>query len=155
MSPLVATEFAERSGEVSPDGKWLAYDSNETGRFEVYVRPFPDVRAGKWPVSSGGGSQPLWARARSSRELFYRGPDGSLMSVRWDVVGGQFDTARPIKIVDGERYATGAGFRQYDITPDGTRFLMIKKADDLTVASDVLIVVQHWEEELKRLLPRK
>ena len=67
--PLVQTTFIQRNGEVSPDGRWLAYQSNEFGRFEVYVRPFPDVDQGHWQVSTGGGLAPLWAR--SGEELFF------------------------------------------------------------------------------------
>ena len=68
MAPLIQTTFIERNGEISPDGRWLAYQSNESGQEEIYVRPFPDVDAGRWPVSTGGGSRPLWAR--SGEELF-------------------------------------------------------------------------------------
>ena len=72
IEPLVQTPFFERNGEVSPDGRWLAYESNESGQFEVFVRPFPDVNKGRWQVSTGGGTQPLWAR--NGQELFYLAP---------------------------------------------------------------------------------
>src|SRR5262249_977194 len=68
--PLVQTPFVETNAELSADGRWLAYQSNESGRNEIYVRPFPNVTAAKWLVSTAGGNQPLWAR--SGRELFYR-----------------------------------------------------------------------------------
>ena len=79
VEPLLETRFEERNGTVSPDGRWLTYESNSTGRFEIYVRPFPNVGGGQWQVSSTGGIQPLWAR--SGRELFYVAPDGALMTV--------------------------------------------------------------------------
>src|SRR5262249_49181005 len=62
VEKLVHTSFSEQNGEISPDGHWLAYQSNDSGRFEIYVRPFPDVNSARWQVSSGGGVQPLWAR---------------------------------------------------------------------------------------------
>ncbi len=69
--PLLQTPFGEQNPEVSPDGRWLAYSSDESGSDEIYVRPFPDIDAGgRWQVSTGGGVQPLWAR--SGQELFYR-----------------------------------------------------------------------------------
>ena len=58
--PLLATEFAERNAEISPDGRWLAYQSNASGQNEIYVRPFPNVEDGQWLISSGGGTRPLW-----------------------------------------------------------------------------------------------
>jgi hypothetical protein len=78
--PLVQTMFAERNAELAPDGRWLAYESNESGREEIYVRQFPDVSGGRWQVSTGGGRLPLWSR--NGRELFYVSPDGALMGVR-------------------------------------------------------------------------
>jgi Tol biopolymer transport system component len=78
VQPLVQTRFAERNGEISPDGRWLAYDANDTGQFEIYVRPFPDVGRGHWQVSTGGGTRPLWSH--SGQELFYLSPTGALMS---------------------------------------------------------------------------
>src|SRR5262249_2356541 len=69
VTPLLQTRFNERNAEVSPDGRWLAYESDESGRDEIYVRPFPDVDAGRWPISADGGTRPVWAR--NGRELFY------------------------------------------------------------------------------------
>ena len=89
VTPLVQSPFTERNGIVSPDGRWLAYEANDSGRFEIYVRPFPDVNSGRWQVSTAGGTRPLWAR--SGQELFYVSPTGALMRVGVDarpVVGG-------------------------------------------------------------------
>ena len=66
VAPLVQTPFTEQNGIVSPDGRWLAYEANDWGLFDVYVRPFPDVNSGKWQVSTGGGTRPLWARRRDA-----------------------------------------------------------------------------------------
>jgi Tol biopolymer transport system component len=76
---LLATEFEESNGQFSPDGRWFAYTSTESGRTEVYVQTFP-VSGGKWLVSTGGGSQPRWRR--DGKELFYIAPDKQLMSVK-------------------------------------------------------------------------
>ena len=77
--PLLATEFSERNGEISPDGLWLAYESNASGQYEIYVRPFPNVEDGQWLISRGGGARPLWAP--DGRELFYLTPGRRLMAV--------------------------------------------------------------------------
>jgi serine/threonine-protein kinase len=155
VTALLATAFTERNGEVSPDGRWLAYESDETGQFEIYVRPFPEVEAGKWLVSAGGGREPLWAR--SGRELFYHGPDGAVMGVPVEAAGGRFRTSTPAKVLEGRYYTGGAGFpgRTYDVASDGARFLMIKEGDGASdaAARPAIVVVQHWVDELRRLVP--
>ena len=109
-------------GQVSPDGQWLAYESNESGTYEIYVRPFPSVDGGRWQVSTGGGVQPLWAR--SSQELFYLAPTGALMRI--GAPGATWAGAVPAKLFEG-RYVTASTNRTYDIAPDCRRFLMIKE----------------------------
>jgi serine/threonine-protein kinase len=79
VTPLVQTPFNERNGEISPDGRWLAYEADDSGRYNIYVRPFPDVSSGHWQVSTDGGTRPLWAR--NSQELFYLSATGALMRV--------------------------------------------------------------------------
>jgi serine/threonine-protein kinase len=157
VEPLLETPFDERGGIVSPDGRWLAYESNTAGRYEIYVRPFPKVGAGQWQVSNAGGVQPLWAR--TGRELFYVAPDGALMTVPVDPRGTAWSAGSAMKLIAG-RYYTGAGVystRHYDVSPDGQRFLMIKEASatNETATPPQIIVVQHWTEELKRLVPIK
>ena len=151
--PLVQTPFDERNGTVSPDGRWLAYEADESASFEIYVRPFPDVNSGRSQVSTSGGTQPLWAR--DGRELLYVAPDGALMRVA--VAGGQTWTASaPTKVLEG-RYVVSSGGnfpRNYDIAPDGQRFLMLKAGADANSAPQI-VVVQHFDEELKRLVPEK
>ena len=156
VEPLLETRFEERGGIVSPDGRWLAYESNSSGgRFEIYVRPFPNAGAAQWQVSSAGGVQALWAR--SGRELFYLAPDGTLMTVPVELSSTAWSAGTAMKILEG-RYFRGAGgnvTRQYDVSPDGQRFLMIKEGGgaDQTAAPPQIIIVQHWTEELKRLVP--
>jgi serine/threonine-protein kinase len=155
IEPLLETPFEERGGIVSPDGHWLAYESNSSGQFEIYVRPFPNVGAGQWQVSNAGGVQGLWAR--SGRELFYLAPDGALLTVPVEPRGTTWGAGTATKLFAG-RYYTGAdSSRQYDVSPDGQRFLMIKEAGatNQTATPPQVIVVQHWTEELKRLVPTK
>jgi dipeptidyl aminopeptidase/acylaminoacyl peptidase len=157
ITPLVQTPFTERNGEVSPDGRWLAYEANDSGPFEIYVRPFPDVAGGRWQVSTGGGRQPLWAR--SGQELFYRAPNGALMRVGV-ARGATWAATVPAKLLDAGSYAgtgTADNARSYDIAPDGQRFLMLKPdgGSGSTPTPTSLVVVQHFDEELKRLVPVK
>ena len=156
IRPLLETRFDERVASVSPDGRWLAYESNSSGRFEIYVRPFPGVGDGLWQVSTGGGIQARWAH--NGRELFYLAPDGALMAVPVAPHGDAWSAGTPTKLFDGHYY-DGAGTNvswQYDVTADGQRFLMIKDSGgDQAAAPQNLIVVQNWFEELKRLVPAK
>jgi Tol biopolymer transport system component len=151
--PLVQTAFREMNAEISPNGHWLAYQSNESGQEEIYVLPFPKVTAGgKWQVStSSGGTRPLWAR--NGRELFYESM-GALMRV--SVAGtSTLQAGPPSKLFDAGSFLRGApADRPYDVSTDG-RFLMIKEgsAVDEPAASARLVLVLNWFEELKRRVP--
>ncbi|MFQ5930287.1 MAG: TolB family protein, partial [Acidobacteriota bacterium] len=147
--PLLHTQFNEGRAVISPDGRWIAYRSNETGRFEVYVRPFPKVQEGKWQISRDGGVSPVWGP--KGRELFYRA--GEAMMVVTIKTEPTFTAGNP-EVLFTARYYTGPG-RNYDISPDGQRFLMIKEAEQTeeTAVPTQLIVVENWFEELKRLVP--
>ena len=156
VMPLVQTPSAERNGIISPDGRWLAYEANDSGQLEVYVRPFPEVTTGHWKVSTAGGTRPLWAR--NGQELFYLAPDGALMRVGVER-GPTWAATAPTKLLDGRSFygSGGVSGRAYDVSPDGKRFLMIKPGSgaESTSASTSLVVVQHFDEELKRLVPTK
>ena len=156
---LVHSPFFETNGEISPDGRWLAYQSNESGQPQISVRPFPNVDAGLRQVSTGGGIQPLWAR--NGRELFYLAPSGALMGVRVGP-GTIWRADAPTTVLDRRYLLAGpsldtASFlvRTYDVSLDGKRFLMIKEAGATgpAVATASIVVVQNWTEELKRLVP--
>jgi serine/threonine-protein kinase len=152
VQPLVATRFIDRNGAVSPDGRWLAYDSNPSGETQVYVRPFPDVAGGQWQISTDGGSQPAWGR--DGQELFYVARDGGLRSVRVSR-DATWVAGAPTKLFDRRYYfgATAESGRTYDVAKDG-RFLMIKDAaPDPAAAPTSIVVVQNWFEELTRLAP--
>jgi serine/threonine-protein kinase len=142
--PLLDSEFAEKSAAISPSGRWIAYESNESGRFEVYVRPFPNVEEGKWQISSDGGTEPVWAPR--GRELFYRN-GVAMMAV--GVKSEQTFTAGSSVVLFTGNYQSALN-RQYDVTSDGQRFLMIKQEQQQGASINV---VQNWFEELKRLVP--
>jgi Tol biopolymer transport system component len=154
VTPLVQSSFTERNGIISPDGRWLAYEADESGRFEVYVRPFPRVNSGRWDVSTAGGTRPIWTQ--SGQELIYVSPTGALMRV--GVARGPSWAATTPTLLVKEGYFTIPNWwgRSYDISPNAQRFLMIKEGGaDRTAAPASIIVVQHWVEELKRLVPTK
>lgn len=157
VTPLVQSPFIEWNGVVSPDGRWLAYEANNSGsRFEITVRPFPDVNSGNWQVSTAGGTRPLWAR--DGRELFYVAPGGALMRVAV-APGKAWGATTPTLVVKAGYMTSPGGFfgRTYDISLDGQRFLMIKEGGDADqrAALPSLIVVLNWVEELKRLVPTR
>ena len=154
VAPLVQSGFAERNGVVSPDGHWLAYEANDSGRFEVFVRPFPNVNSSRSPVSTDGGTRPLWAR--NGRELFYVSPTGAIMRVGVTPGAAWTPTTPEVLVKPGYVTQTGNPGRSYDISPDGQRLLLIKQRMVGTAsASTSIIVVQNWVEELKRLAPAK
>ena len=138
------TPFAERNAVFSPDGHWLSYVSTESGRDEIYVQPFPGP-GGKWQISSEGGTEPVWAR--NGRELFFRNGD-KMMAV--DIAAGPtFSAGKPRLVFQGQ-YHTGDR-PDYDVTPDGQRFLMIKDGGEESAGQ--INVVLNWFEELKRKVP--
>jgi serine/threonine-protein kinase len=150
LQPLVRTSAVEGNGALSADGRWLAYDSWETGTVHVYVRPFPDVDAAKWQVSTGGGGLPMWAR--NGEELFYVDPNGALIGVRVNP-GATWNPSPPQKVLEPRYFLPMGGTRNYDVSADGKRFLMIKSAEGASASpSQNIIVVQNWFDELKRLV---
>ena len=151
---LLETEFDEQNAALSPDGRWMAYESNESGEFEVYVRPFPDVTGGRWQVSSGGGGWPLWSP--NGRELFYTGSEGMMaVPIETEPIFTQGTVNLLFDLGPYWRPSGGAPWRRIDISPEGDRFLMLKEGSgsDETAAATSIIVVLNWFEELKRLVP--
>ena len=127
----------------SPNGRWLAYTSNQSGRFEVYVQPFPEVGA-RWQISSDGGAEPVWAR--NGRELFFRNGD-KMMTV--DVsIDPQFHAGKPRLLFEG-RYEAHSLTTSYDVAPDGQRFTMVKAGEPAPAPAQVNVVL-NWDEQLKR-----
>jgi len=154
--PLVQSAFTETNGIVSPDGRWLAYEANNSGQFEIHVRPYPSVNSGHWQVSTGGGTQPRWSR--NGQELFYVSPAGAVMRVGIER-GPSWVTTTPSLILPNgsvQNGSPGFGGWTYDISPDGQRFLLTKAANDANAPPPPeIIFVQHFDQELKRLVPTK
>jgi serine/threonine-protein kinase len=154
---LVATPKLETNGEVSPNGKWLAYESDESGRQQIYVRPFPSVDAGRWQVSTGGGSRAVWAR--NGRELFYVSADDMMMSVPVSGdAGKELTYGRPTQLFSIKPYFGGRESgrpvligRTYDVAADG-RFFLIKEPAAATGDVQTIAVIEHWIDEVKRRL---
>jgi eukaryotic-like serine/threonine-protein kinase len=153
VEPIIQSPANELNAEVSPDGKWIAYDSNESGQFEVYVRPYPNVRDGRWQISRQGGRQPLWSRDR--RELFYRDFSGAVMATPVKL-SPTFAAGEVAMLFANAGYHGGGslgGGRTYDRSLDGRRFLMIKSRATSDGTTPSLVVVINFFEELKRLVP--
>jgi serine/threonine-protein kinase len=145
--------FEGNYSEISPDGRYVAYQSIETGSAEVYVRAFPDVHNGPWQISTAGGMHPAWSRG--SHELFFLDAANTLKVVRVDTSGPTFVSGPPLKVFDTPYFEPNPN-RYYDVSSDGQRFLMIKENTtarrSATPAS--MIVVQNWADELKARLSR-
>jgi len=147
VRPLLQTKFNELNAEISPDGRWLAFESDETGRRDIYVRPFPDAEAGKWQVSSDGGRAPRWSR--DGRELFFLALDGAMMAAGSEP-GEAFVSKTPTRLFAGRYFVGGASAvgRTYDLSADGRRFLMITPAP-----SPPISVVLNWNSTLAAKAP--
>jgi serine/threonine-protein kinase len=150
---LATAEYAEQDPRVSPDGGWLAYVSNETGRDEAFVRPFPDAESGKVQVSSSGGFGPLWSR--DGRELFYVDGADNVVAVRFDVSSGFRVTARQVLFAIPDGYLRAIGNNGIDVSADGERFLMGRSLTATGAEGDAprLVLVQNFAEELRRRVP--
>ncbi len=140
--PFLQTPFNEGWGCFSPDGRWLAYVSDESGRYQVYVQPFPGP-GGKWQISTAGGSQPVWRR--DGKELFFIAPDYKLMAVEV-VTGGTAFAAGTPRALFQTRAATLV-VRAYDVSPDGQRFLINSLIGDPT--SSPITLVLNWTAGLR------
>jgi serine/threonine-protein kinase len=153
VEPVLEGEATEATAEVSPDGRWIAYNSDESGQFEVYVRPYPRTDGGPWKISAAGGRQPLWSP--DGREVYYRDFTGALMAVPV-TPSPTFIVGTAMKLLDGSRYRGGGSQlsgRTYDVARDGSRFLMIKTENPRGVTPRTVVITQNWAEELKARVP--
>ena len=142
--PLLQTPFSESLGAFSPDGRWIAYVSDESGRPEVYVQTFP-VSTAKWRVSTGDGTQPRWRR--DGKEIFYLAPDSRLMAVAV-TTGSSFEAGIPTALFEIGS-APGVGLRhRYGVTSDGERFLVVRGTE--TQETSPITVVLNWTADLKK-----
>jgi Tol biopolymer transport system component len=141
---FLQTKFNESAPQFSPDGRWLAYASDESGHFEIYVVSYPGL-GGKWQISSDGGREPLWNR--NGRELFFR--DGNkMMAAPIDTQQG-FSAGTPKMLFQGQYVMLANSTPNYDVTADGQKFLMLKS----TVQPTQINVVVNWFKELKQKVP--
>jgi serine/threonine-protein kinase len=144
---LLDGTFAQLDPQVSPDGRWMAYQSDETGRFEVYVRPYPEVERGRWQVSTTGGASPRWNP--DGRELFYF--DGTHLLAVPVSPGATFTVGQPKRLFDVAPIGGRLG-ADYEVSPDGRRFLFIVAGPLAPAAQAQLVLVQHWREDLRARL---
>jgi Tol biopolymer transport system component len=146
--PFLKTRFNESVPAFSPDGHWLAYISDESGRYEVYVQPYPGP-GGKLQISTEGGTEPAWNR--NGRELFYRSGN-KMMAVDIATQPG-FAAGKPRMLFEGSYQPTLTTIQNYDVSPDGQRFLMLKPPEQSETGPTQINVVLNWFEELKQKVP--
>jgi dipeptidyl aminopeptidase/acylaminoacyl peptidase len=147
---LVNTEANEFNPQFSPDGTFLAYNSNETGTGEVWVRPFSGA-GGPWQISSGGGAGAVWSRTR--QEIFYTTPTQQIMVASYRVQGGAFQRDPP-RLWSKHRYLLRGGRISFDLHPDGNRFALAVAPEAIeSVKRDELVFVFNLFDELRRLAP--
>jgi serine/threonine-protein kinase len=148
--PLLAGPYDEEQPALSPDGRWLAYVSDETGRPEVFVRPFPGVESGKWQVSTAGGTSPVWAH--SGRALFFVSGARELVSQAL-LPGAAFQRGEQKALFSTASFTQLIASSFFDVSPDGQRFLMVRpKTGPGAEPGLVPVVVENWLEEAKRLM---
>jgi eukaryotic-like serine/threonine-protein kinase len=142
--PLLSTNFAEEQARFSPDGHWLAYQSEETGKDEIFVVPFPSLSS-KWQVSTSGGEQVSWRS--DGKELFYIAPDRKLMALSIDTAGGVFKPGLPRPLFTTPVTSAHHAFRQYDVTHDGQKFIINAALEQ---NQEPITYYAYWEAELKK-----
>ncbi len=148
MELVLDTDFQENDPEISPDGRWIAYHSDESGQTEVYVRPFPNVDDGKWQVSASGGREPLWSP--DGRELFFI--NGTQFLVARVETAPTFNATTPEVVFARGDFTAGPG-REHDISPDGEQFLFVRQLSFQVGEDAGLVFVQNWTQELKARVP--
>lgn len=150
-TPFLNGPFNEWQAAFSPNGRWLAYSSNESGRDEVYVRPFPGP-GGQWQISAEGGSSPTWSR--NGRELFYETLDQRLMVASYAEQGGSFHADKP-RLWGETRLPDLQELRTFDLHPDGQRFAVLQDVAEAGEKRDKVVLFQNFFDELRRLAPTK
>jgi Tol biopolymer transport system component len=149
--PFVNSAFDEWEPAFSPDGRWLAYMSDESSSYEVYVRPFPGP-GGKWQISTGGGLYPKWSR--NGKELFYRTADNKIMAVTYTASGDSFHADKPQLWSPGQFTDRGFGFYNFDLHPDGKRFAVLKASGaEQAAAVNKVSFIFNFFDELRRKVP--
>jgi dipeptidyl aminopeptidase/acylaminoacyl peptidase len=153
---VLEEKYNECQPQISPNGRWMVYVSDESGQNEIYVRPFPDLNKGKWQISEGGGHSPLWSP--DGRELFYRNNEFVMVASVETESNFRFDSRK--NLFRGEYVSENYGgliLQSWDIQPDGKRFLMMKElsgdATSYEASRQKFNVVVNWFEELKQRVP--
>jgi eukaryotic-like serine/threonine-protein kinase len=144
---FLSTPAMEREPMFSPDGKWLAYQANDTGRFEIYVRPFPGP-GGTWLISTAGGITPTWSRTR--RELLYRSPENQLMVAAYTASDDSFRAEKPRLWAEGY-IGPQTGQRSFDLHPDGERVAVAPELGSFDRPQDRLVFILNFFDELRRM----
>jgi serine/threonine protein kinase/Tol biopolymer transport system component len=145
--PTLIAKSVALNADFSPDGRWIAYQSTESGRFEIYVQPFPAIETGRWQVSTEGGRYPLWSA--TGKELFFLSDANMLMATPIDPRSG-FTYGTPVSLFPVGQYGQGSGsvIRNFDVSADGKKFLFVKQ----TVTTPPIAVVTNWFQEVERKL---
>lgn len=156
-TPVAAERYDEKAVSLSPDGRWVAYESTETGRDEIYVRPFPEVDGGKWQVSTGGGINPRWSG--DGRELFYIDGTSEMTAAQVDAGGEGRASFRvservPLFSVRERQLYFSPNYATWDVTRDGKRFIMVQLTGGDEQRAHDLVVVENFFEELRSKLGR-
>jgi Tol biopolymer transport system component len=148
----LATQFQETNPAFSPNGRWIAHDSNESGTLQVFVRAFPD-RGGKWQVSSDGGSYPEWSQ--NGRELFFRTPNNRIAVASYRVSGDSFVADKPRLWSVKPMTPTFNGGLNYNPAPDGKRIVVFlpDKASEAPQVQNHVIFLMNFFDELRRKVP--
>jgi dipeptidyl aminopeptidase/acylaminoacyl peptidase len=150
VTPFINAQAWEASPAISPDGRWMAYSSNESGRAEVWIRPFPG-QGGKWKISSERGTEPIWSK--DGKQLYYREANRV-----WAVdirTGESLSHGKPHLLFERQGLDLGSPVRNWDLWPDGQGFIMVMEEEIKPQPVTEMILIQNWLEELKRLVPAK
>jgi Tol biopolymer transport system component len=141
--PLLKQNFDQGEAHFSPDGRWLAYVSEETGGHEIYLAPFPSL-AGKWQVSAAGGNQPRWRK--DGREIYYVAPDGKMMAAGVEFSEDNAKVGAPVALFQTRIVNVSHVYTQYDVTGDGQRFLINSRFDP---GAEPIFVYSGWATDIR------
>jgi len=153
FTPIAAEPYDEKAVALSPDGRWVAYESTETGRDEIYVRPYPDAQSGKWQVSTSGGINPKWAH--NGHELFYVNGAGEMVAAQVNTVGRAFEVTgwKTLFSVRDRNLDAATNYASWDVDVDDDHFLMIQFGGGQQEGQrNEFVLVQNWLEEVKARL---
>ncbi|HSG09906.1 MAG TPA: protein kinase [Longimicrobiales bacterium] len=155
FTAIAAEPYDEKGVALSPDGRWVAYESTETGRDEIYVRPYPDAQSGKWQVSTTGGINPKWAH--NGRELFFVSADGEMVAAEVNTAGSAFQVTswKPLFNIRQRNLDALANYASWDVDVDDQHFFMIQfGGSEQEDQRNEFVLVQNWLEEVRARLGR-